>query len=155
MGFGGTLPIDGLQTLFTLLDPFGVGDKYRAFGRLAQDSERARMFVALEDWLNDGVPLVAGVARVCLAHWYGDNAPMRGTWHIAGLPVDPAALRLPAFVAVPGRDRIVPPESARPLAGLIPGAVLHEPAAGHIGMVAGTGAERALWQPFLAWLAGL
>ncbi|MEI7710492.1 MAG: alpha/beta fold hydrolase [Rhodospirillales bacterium] len=155
MGLGGTLPIDGLQTLFTLLDPFGVGDKYRAFGRLSPDSDRARLFVALEDWLNDGVPLVAGVARDCLARWYGENAPMRGSWHIAGLPVNPATLRLPAFVAVPGRDRIVPPESARPLAALIPGAQLHEPAAGHIGMVAGTGAERALWRPFLAWLAGL
>ena len=155
MGFGGTLPIDGLQTLFTLLDPFGVGDKYRAFGRLPPDSDRARLFVALEDWLNDGVPLVAGVARHCLARWYGENAPMHGRWQIAGLPVNPATLRLPAFVAVPGRDRIVPPESARPLAALIPGAELHEPAAGHIGMVAGTGAERALWRPFLTWLAGL
>jgi hypothetical protein len=33
--------------------------------------------------------------------------------------------------------------------------VLHEPAAGHIGMVAGSGAEAALWRPFAAWLAGL
>ncbi len=152
MGFSGTLPIDALQALFTLLDPFGVGDKYRAFGRLPPDSPRARMFVALEDWLNDGVPLVAGVARDCLSKWYGENAPARGTWRIAGVPVNPAALRLPAFVAVPGRDRIVPPESARPLAHLIQGAQLHEPAAGHIGMVAGTGAEQALWRPLLKWL---
>ncbi len=152
LGFGGTLPIDGLQALFTLLDPFGVGDKYRAFARLPTDSARARQFVALEDWLNDGVPLVAGVARDCLSRWYGDNAPTEGTWRIAGLPVRPSDLRLPTFVAVPARDRIVPPESARPLATLIPGAHLHEPSAGHIGMVAGTRAESALWQPLLDWL---
>jgi polyhydroxyalkanoate synthase len=152
MGLSGTLPIDALQTLFAMLDPFGVGDKYRAFGRLPPDSPRARMFVALEDWLNDGVPLVAGVARDCLSKWYGDNAPVRGIWHISGLSVNPAALRLPTFVAAPGRDRIVPPESARVLAGLIPHAVLHEPAAGHVGMVAGVGAEKALWRPLLDWL---
>ena len=152
MGLSGTVPIDALQTLFSLLDPFGVGDKYRTFAHLAPDSPRARMFVALEDWLNDGVPLVAGVARDCLSKWYGDNAPARGTWHIAGLPVNPSALRLPTFVAAPGRDRIVPRESARVLADLVPNAVLHEPAAGHVGMVAGTAAERALWQPLLAWL---
>jgi len=111
--------------------------------------------VALEDWLNDGVPLAAPVARECLSGWYGENTPARGEWRIAGLPVDPARLALPAFVAAPGRDRIVPPESALPLASLIPGAVLHQPTAGHIGMAAGSAAEQALWRPFLEWVRGL
>ncbi len=155
MGFNATLPIDALQTLFAMLDPFAVGDKYRAFARLDPDSARARLFVALEDWLNDGVPLSAPVARECLSGWYGENTPGRGEWRIAGMAVDPARLRLPAFVAAPGRDRIVPPESARPLAQLIPGAVLHTPSAGHIGMAAGMGAEKSLWQPLLDWLRGL
>jgi poly(3-hydroxyalkanoate) synthetase len=149
------LPVDLLQSLFALLDPWGVADKYRAFGAMDQDSDRARRFVALEDWLNDGVPLAAPVARVCLGEWYGGNTPVRGTWRIAGLAVDPGAIRMPVFVAAPERDRIVPPESARPLAGLIPGSVLHEPAAGHVGMVAGARAEMVLWRPFLGWLQGL
>ena len=34
LDFNATLPIDALQTLFTMLDPFGVGDKYRAFAGL-------------------------------------------------------------------------------------------------------------------------
>ncbi len=155
MALGDAVPVDGLQILFTALDPFGVAAKFRAFGRLPQDSARARLFVALEDWLADGVPLAAPVARECIGGWYGRNEPGRGQWQVAGMTVDPRALALPAFVAVPGRDRIVPPESARPLASLIPGAVLHEPAAGHIGMVAGSGAEAALWRPFLAWASGL
>lgn len=153
--FSSALPVDALQTLFVLLDPFGVANKYRAFGRLAQDSERARLFVALEDWLNDGIPLAAAVARECLAGWYGANTPARGRWRIAGAPVDPGALHLPSFVAVPERDRIVPPESARPLAAAIAGAHLHEPAAGHVGMVAGRTAETVLWRPLLEWARGL
>jgi poly(3-hydroxyalkanoate) synthetase len=150
--FSHALPVDLLQTLFALLDPWGVADKYRGFARLPQDSERARMFVALEDWLNDGVPLAADVARACLGEWYGENAPARGTWRIAGLPVDPTSITTPTFVAIPGRDRIVPPESAQPLAQLIPNAELHRPAAGHIGMAAGARAEVALWRPLLNWL---
>jgi polyhydroxyalkanoate synthase len=138
-----------------MLDPWGVADKYRAFAGMPQHSERATLFVALEDWLNDGVPLAAEVARSCLGEWYGDNAPARGCWRIAGLAVEPETIRTPTFVAVPGRDRIVPPESARPLAGLIPGAVLHQPAAGHVGMVAGARAEKVLWRPFAGWLSGL
>jgi poly(3-hydroxyalkanoate) synthetase len=153
MGLTGTLPIDALQTLFAMLDPFGVGEKYRRFAALPPDSPRARQFVALEDWLNDGVPLAAGVARDCLSKWYGENAPARGAWHIAGQTVDPGTLRLPCFIAVAGRDRIVPPESARALAATIPHAIVREAAAGHVGMVAGGGAEEALWRPLLAWLS--
>jgi len=152
LAFAHALPIDGLQLLFALLDPYGIADKYRAFAELDQESDRAKMFVALEDWLNDGVPLAAPVARECLDGWYGRNTPARGEWSVAGLPVDPSALRLPAFVAVPGRDRIVPPESAVPLAGLIRGAVVHTPGAGHIGMAAGSTAEAALWRPLLDWI---
>ncbi len=154
MALGGALPVDCLQVLFALLDPFGVGEKYRAFSRLDQDGERARLFVALEDWLNDGVPLGAAVARECLAGWYGENSPARGKWLVAGLAVDPGRLLMPALVVAPGRDRIVPPGSARVLAGLIEGAVLHEPAAGHIGMVAGAGAEGALWGVLREWVVG-
>jgi polyhydroxyalkanoate synthase subunit PhaC len=152
LAFSHALPVDLLQSLFALLDPWGVADKYRAFARLPADSPRARLFVALEDWLNDGIPLAAEVARSCLGEWYGENATARGQWRVAGLPVDPAAIAMPTFVAAPGRDRIVPPESARPLARLIPGAVLHQPAAGHIGMAAGGRAEASLWRPLLDWL---
>lgn len=152
---GHALPIDWLQTLFALVDPYGVGRKYRAFATLDPESTRARRFVALEDWLNDGVPLAAPVAREALGGWYGDNTPARGNWLVAGLPVDPAALRLPTLVAAPTRDRLVPPASARPLATLIPGATLITPQVGHIGMIAGTNAETALWRPMLTWLHGV
>ena len=150
----GALPVDVLQCLFAALDPFAIADKFRAFGRLDQDSSRARRFVVLEDWLNDGVPLAAPVAREALAGWYGRNDPARGAWRVAGLPVTATGYAGPAFVAVPGRDRIVPPASAMPLAAM-PGATLHRAAAGHIGMVAGTGAEAALWRPLAGWLRAL
>ncbi len=155
IAFSGSLPVDLLQSLFALLDPWSVAAKYRGFARLPQDSARARLFVAIEDWLNDGVPLAAEVARTCLAEWYGENAPARGNWRIAGLPVDPTAITKPAFVAVAERDRIVPPESARPLATLIPRAVLHQSAAGHIGMAAGARAPDMLWRPLLNWLRSI
>jgi poly(3-hydroxyalkanoate) synthetase len=151
----GTLPVDAIQTLFAGLDPFGIAQKFRAFARIDQASERAAQFVALEDWLNDGVPLAAPVAREVLAGWYGANAPMRGAWRVAGAVVDPAALAMPAFCAVPARDRIVPPASAQALAGRLRQVNVHAAAAGHIGMAAGSGAEHALWRPLLGWLGRL
>ncbi|MCZ8147907.1 MAG: alpha/beta hydrolase, partial [Roseomonas sp.] len=156
MGATGALPVDVIQALFAGLDPWGIPQKFRAFARLDPASSRAALFVALEDWLNDGVPLAAPVAREALGGWYGANTTARLAWRVAGAVMDPAALAVPAFLAVPHRDRIVPPASARALAArLPPGATLHEAAAGHIGMVAGTGAEVALWRPLLSWLRGL
>jgi pimeloyl-ACP methyl ester carboxylesterase len=151
----GALPVDALQWLFAMLDPYAVGEKFRAFARLDPGSARARRFVALEDWLNDGLPLAAPVAREAIGAWHGRNTPMRGEWAVAGLPVEPSAWRGPAFVAIPARDRIVPPASARPLAAGLMGAAVHVAEAGHVGMVAGMGAEAALWRPLLAWLRAL
>jgi poly(3-hydroxyalkanoate) synthetase len=151
----GALPVDAIQTLFAGLDPFGIPQKFRAFARLDPASDRAAQFVALEDWLNDGVPLAAPVAREALGGWYGANTPNRLAWRVAGAVVDPAALEMPAFCAVPHRDRIVPPASAQALAARLRQATIHPAAAGHIGMAAGSGAEAALWRPLLAWLRGL
>ena len=152
MAESGTLSIDGLQTLFAMADPGGVGAKYRDFGGQDQGSARARMFVALEDWLNDGIPLAGPVARETLGGWYGRNSPKAGEWRVLGLEVRPERLAMPCFVATPARDRIVPPESARALADAIPGAVVHTPRAGHIGMIAGSSARAELWEVLLSWL---
>ncbi|NMJ44396.1 alpha/beta fold hydrolase [Roseomonas sp. JC162] len=146
------LPVDAIQSLFALLDPFGIAQKFRAFARLDPQSERAELFVALEDWLNDGIPLPAPVARQCLAGWYGRNEPGRLAWHVAGQVVDPAGWDGPAFAGIPHRDRIVPPESALAAALRLRDVKTHLAPAGHISMVAGGGAETALWHPFRAWL---
>jgi polyhydroxyalkanoate synthase len=151
----GAMPVDLLQLLFAGIDPFGIARKFRAFGRLDPTSPRAAHFVALEDWLNDGIPLPAPVARECLAGWYGDNTPMRNAWHLAGAPVDPAGWRGPSFLAIPRGDRIVPPESARALADRLPGAAVLDVPAGHIGMAAGMKAEAVLWRPLRDWLHGI
>jgi len=148
----GALSVDLRQSLFARMDPYGIPEKFRAFGRLDPESDRARRFVVLEDWLNDGVPLAAPVAREALGDWYGRNSTARGEWAVAGLPVTPGDWRGPTFLAIPTRDRIVPPASALPLAAALPGATVHLAKAGHIGMVAGQGAEAALWRPLLEWL---
>ena len=155
MGPTGALPVDVLQTLFASLDPFGIAEKFRGFGRLDQASPAARRFVALEDWLNDGVPLAAPVARQCIGGWYGRNEPTSLAWRVAGQVVDPALWQGPAFAAIPHRDRIVPPASALALTGRLRQVKLHMAPAGHIGMVAGIAAEAALWKPLRDWLRGL
>jgi polyhydroxyalkanoate synthase len=150
----GHLPVDILQSLFAGFQPLQALTKFIAFADLDPGSMEARRFVLLEDWLNDGVPLTANVARNCLRDWYGENKPAKLHWRIGGKIVDPRALTMPSYVVVPGRDRIVAPESARPLAKLLPHAALHEPMTGHIGMLASRKAPHQVWAPLAHWLEG-
>jgi len=149
----GELPVDIIQGLFAGLDPQLVLRKFLAFARLDPASPKAAAFVALEDWLNDGVALSAPVARECLGGWYGENTPARGAWRVAGEVVDPGRLARPSLCMVPAQDRIVPPDSARALAGALPGTETLVPRLGHIGMVVSAGAETQVWRPLANWLA--
>ncbi len=151
----GELPVDIIQVLFAGLDPQQVVRKFLAFARLDPEHRKTVAFVALEDWLNDGVPLAAPVARECLAGWYGENTPATGRWRVAGKVMDPARLDLPCLGIVPSGDRIVPPASALALCEAIPNTEILRPAAGHIGMVVGGRAADLVWQPLLTWLKAL
>jgi polyhydroxyalkanoate synthase subunit PhaC len=146
------VPVEVIQSFFFMLDPFAGERKFTRFAALERDSEDARSFVALEDWLNDGVPLSGRVARECARSWYGDNLPGRWQWQIAGQPVDPRLLRRPALVVLPGRDRIVPPDSAEPLAAQFPAVTVMRPPLGHVGMMSAARAPAVLWTPIADWL---
>ena len=148
----GQLPVDAIQMLFSGLDPHTSVRKFLAFGRLDTTSTRAEAFVALEDWLNDGVPLAAPMARECLYGWYGANVTAAGQWRVAGRAVDPVQIKVPALCIVPQKDRIVPPESASALGGLLPNAEVMSPPLGHIGMIVGGRAKQLAWEPLLDWL---
>ncbi len=150
-GIGG-LPVDWLQTMFAQIDPLNVPRKFARFARVDPTSNAAMRFVAIEDWLNDGVSLSTEVASECLCDWYGGNAPARGAWQVGDVVVRPERLDLPVCLAVPDHDRIVPPASALALGRVLRDCELIRPKAGHVGMVVGQNAEAALWAPLLRWL---
>jgi polyhydroxyalkanoate synthase subunit PhaC len=150
----GELPVDLVQALFAALDPSLALRKFLGFAALDPASERARQFVALEDWLNDGVPLAAAVARECLGQWYGENATARGAWRLRGRAVLPQRVKLPCLAVIPDQDRIVPPASALALAKALPDCGILRAPTGHIGMMSGGRAEAAVWRPVAAWIAG-
>ncbi|MGH7005268.1 MAG: alpha/beta fold hydrolase, partial [Alphaproteobacteria bacterium] len=148
----GAMPLDVLQGFFAGLDPLLAYRKFRRFAALDPRSEEAVSFVALEDWLNDGVPLPWRVAEECLIGWYGENRPARGAWMIDGAAVRPQDFAKPALAVVPHGDRIVPPASALALADAIPGCATVRASAGHIGMMVGSRAPGELWAPLAQWI---
>jgi polyhydroxyalkanoate synthase len=148
----GELPVDILQCFFSGFDPFQVLRKFQNFAAADPQSAGAKKFVALEDWLNDGMAVSAAVARECLIGWYGENKPARGQWMIGGEPVLPQKFQQPALCLIPAGDRIVPPKSALALADALPKVERMLPSAGHIGMMAGRSALPLVWEPMKAWI---
>ncbi len=148
----GNLPVDILQTFFTALDPNLCMKKFNMFNQMDMSGERAEDFVALEDWLNDGVPLAGKVAIECLGSWYGDNAPHKGEWNLNGHTVCPQNITIPSMIAVPKSDKIVPPQSALSLAEQLENATVVTPPSGHVGMMAGARAQGGLWKNVTDWI---
>jgi polyhydroxyalkanoate synthase subunit PhaC len=148
----GEVSVDVLQALFAAQDPLLALRKFSRFAELPQDSAAARGFVALEDWLNDGVPLPIPVARECLGGWYGEDLPGRGKWRVGGKAIRPREIDKPALIVVPAQDRIVPPATAAALADELPRAETLTPRLGHIGMIVARDAPSAVWAPLADWL---
>lgn len=151
----GEVPVDVLQTLFASLDPLLAIKKFTRFAELALDSPAALGFVALEDWLNDGVPLALPAALECLRDWYGADCPGRGEWRVGGKAIVPQQIAVPALVILPATDRIVPPLSAKALADALPKATVMTPPLGHIGMVVARDAPTIVWKKLSAWVSSV
>ena len=65
----GLVPDEVFQQLFALVDPIQAARKFRRFRAMDQDGEAARHFVALEDWLADGVAMAGPAAEDLLVGW--------------------------------------------------------------------------------------
>jgi polyhydroxyalkanoate synthase len=146
------MPVEWLQMLFAGVDPSLIARKFSAFADMDQKSLDARLFVAVEDWVNGGADLPPGLSRQAVADWYLDNKPIAGKWKIARKTVAAQKIDKPSLVVIPARDRIVPPESARPLALQIPAADILEPDCGHISMMVGRDAKTTVWKPLKEWM---
>ncbi len=149
------VPVDFLQAWFAAHDPIVALRKFRRFAALEPTSPEAASFVALEDWLNDGVPLTLPVADEALLGWYAENTPARGHWQAGGIAIDPSVLAMRTLVVVPGADRIVPPASAAAILDALRHGERMDIGLGHIGMVVGRRAQQALWQPLAGWIDAL
>lgn len=144
------LPVDWIQNVFARVNPTLAIKKFSNFLDLAEGSIAQQIFIAVEDWLNGGQDLPAGVARACITDWYGRNLPGRGEWVDIG--------RLPGrrvMVVAAEKDILVPPESASAAVQHIPGAVLLTPPCGHISLMAGRKAPEMVWAPVASWLNGV
>lgn len=149
------LKADALQSLFASMDPLVTHKKFTRFASMEQDSKEARLFVAVEDWVNDGKSLPHNIARECIEEWFLKNALYQGEWIIDGQKIDPALIDLPVFIVASHNDRLVDYDSAIALQPLLPNAQVYDALCGHVGMIAGSGCVAQVWQPIAEWMKNI
>lgn len=147
------LPESWMQAVFATLDPEGSIRKFSSFATMPDNDPRADMFVAVEDWLNNGVDLPAGIAAECMDQWYEENRPYKGEWTVCHKNVSARSLRTPTFVVAASEDRIVPPDSALAFADQRVKGDRLICKTGHVGLIAGRSAMGDIWKPIADWFA--
>ena len=141
----GALPMEVLQAAFWSIDPQRTVAKFAQFAALDPQSARARRFVALEDWANEGEPLPLPAARELIEDLFGADLPARGRWSVGG-QVMSDKLNVPTLHFTAAQDRIAPAASA-------PAGEKIDVASGHVGMIVGRRADEQLHRPLARWLA--
>ncbi|MGH1403366.1 MAG: hypothetical protein ACRBDL_03920 [Alphaproteobacteria bacterium] len=141
------LPPEYVQSLFAVLDPKAAAQKFMRFSDMDQESAEARLFVSVEDWLNNGVALPGNIAQHCIQEWFLDNRPYCGTWSIGQKRIDMEAIQKECLILASSSDKIVPIESAAAITeNILPEYVsMVELSSGHIGLIVGRHAQRQVW----------
>ena len=148
----GVIPPQMTQSFFALRDMSSGAAKFRKFAAQDMKSASARRFVAVEDWLNDGIPLAPKVGRECFLEWVTDDALRHGRWKPGGVAFDPGDVPQSALVVSAQRDTVVRRAASEPLADALGNARLLRAGVGHIGMVVGGTAVDAVWEPLADFL---
>lgn len=143
----GMIPTEFFQQLFALINPMQAAVKFRKLDNMDMDSAAAAHFVAIEDWLADGVPLVTPCAKDLLVGWNLDNTTALGNWELLGQRVNLSAIHQPTLNICGLKDSITQLDVAVAIAKEIPNAKLLTPDAGHVGMIVGSKARDTVWKP--------
>lgn len=146
------VPVDLMQSMFAAIDPMNVPRKFARLAHLPQDSAAFQSFVAVEDWLNGGVPLPLALARQCFNDWYSHNLTGQGIWKIGDQMADPGRIGCPVLNIIAEKDRLVPPGTSYALDKAMPNIFTHVFKTGHIGLMAGRNTAKTVWAQVARWL---
>ena len=109
---------------------------------------------AMNTWVTDIIPMAGGAYRQLINEFYKENRLMNGTLTMRGERVDLSKLRANLLNVIAEADHITPPCQSEGVMEKVgsqrQGAVPRQ--GGHIGIMAGSGAEKRTWPHIDAWL---
>jgi polyhydroxyalkanoate synthase subunit PhaC len=109
---------------------------------------------AMNTWVTDNIPLAGGVFRQLIVDLYRNDRLMRGEMMIRGERVDLSRLRANLLTVIAEGDHITPPCQSKAILSKVSSKdkELFSVPGGHIGIMAGSGANKRTWPKIDAWL---
>jgi polyhydroxyalkanoate synthase len=120
-----------------------------------EDPGRVEAWHAMNTWVRDIIPMSGAAYEQLIKEFYKENRLVEGTLFLRGEYVDLGQLRARLLNVIAEADHITPPcqsESIMDLVGSEDKEVFRVHG-GHIGIMAGRGAEKKTWPHIDAWLA--
>ena len=151
----GNVPAEWVQNTLRALRPFGKLAGAMSLLNQIDNAEVVRSNLRMGRWETDNVPFPGGVFRQMVNDFLRANKLVRDDWVLGGKRVSLSNIRMSLLHLLAQDDHITPYASSRdlvPMAGsrdkqelIIKG--------GHVGLVAGRGAQTRMWPALEAWLA--
>jgi polyhydroxyalkanoate synthase len=110
---------------------------------------------AMNTWVTDIIPMAGATYRQLINEFYRENRLMNGTLTLRGEHVDLSNLRANLLNVIAEADHITPPCQSEGVMAKVGSRDkdLYRIQGGHIGIMAGSGAEKHTWPHIEGWLA--
>lgn len=150
----GNIPADWVQNSLRALRPFGkLAGAVNLLNQVEND-DVVRSNLRMGKWETDNIPFPGGVFRQMVRDFLRGNKLVAGKWTIGGRKAQLSQIRIPLLHLLAQDDHITPYASASALVKLAGSRDKSETVVkgGHVGLVAGRGAEMRMWPALDAWL---
>ncbi len=110
---------------------------------------------AMNTWVTDMVPIAGGAFRQLIVELYRNDRLMKGEFMVRGERVDLRQLKANLLTVIAEGDHITPPCQSENIGARVGSTdkELYRTPGGHIGMMAGSGANKRVWPHIDGWLA--
>lgn len=110
---------------------------------------------AMNTWVTDNVALAGGAFRQLVVDLYRNDRLMRNEWMIRGERVDLGQIKAKLLTVIAEGDHITPPCQSEAIMSRVSSQdrELFRIPGGHIGIMAGSGANKRTWPHIEGWLA--
>jgi polyhydroxyalkanoate synthase subunit PhaC len=110
---------------------------------------------AMNTWVREIIPMTGAAYRQLINEFYRENRLMEGTLHLRGERVDLSKLTANVLNVIAEVDHITPPCQSAGMMDRIGSQdkEVFRVRGGHIGIMAGSGAEKTTWPHIEGWLA--
>ena len=120
-----------------------------------ENPSRTEAWHAMNTWVRHTIPMAGAAYQQLINEFYKENKLVKGTLRIRGEHVDLSRLTANLFNVIADADHITPPCQSEGVMDLVGSEdkQIFRVRGGHIGIMAGSGAEKNTWPHMDEWLA--